>query len=62
MLDAFIIESIKERERRKEERRPMLRLPVYIDDGRGEGKGDTGDRTDDSTEGVKDESIVIDFS
>jgi hypothetical protein len=46
MLDAFIIESIKERERRREERRPLLRLPVYIDDekddrsGGGEGKKD----------------------
>jgi hypothetical protein len=32
MLDAFIIERLKEEERRRENRRPQLRLPVYIDE------------------------------
>jgi len=33
MLDAFIIEKIKEEEDlRREERRPLLQIPVFIDD------------------------------
>lgn len=33
MLDGFIIEKIKEEEnRRREDRRPQLQIPVFVDD------------------------------
>jgi hypothetical protein len=61
MLDAFIIDKIKkDEERRREERRPCLRLPIYIDEGcEGEGmpeKAPAGERDPDKS------MIIIDFS
>ncbi|MFA6033906.1 MAG: hypothetical protein WC889_13475 [Myxococcota bacterium] len=60
VLDAFIIDKIEKDERRREERRPMLRLPVYIEE-------DDSGKTDKREDKIDDrnnehEQIVINFS
>jgi hypothetical protein len=60
MMDAFIIEKIREEERRREERKPCLRLPVYIDSGCESDRGMGKDREKEGSE--KSISVVIDFS
>lgn len=61
MLDAFIIDKIKkDEERRREERRPQLRLPIYIDEGcEGERMPEKYPEGEDDPERSM---IIIDFS
>lgn len=54
MLDAYIIEKIKEEEnRRREDRRPRLQLPVYIEEEL------ESDRRQDPETGDKKETIPV---
>jgi len=58
MLDAFIIDKLKRRQREEEaHRRPTLELPLYEDDGRP--RPDEDDETDESERGPID--IEVDF-
>ena len=60
VLDAFIIDKIRKDERRREDRRPMLRLPVYIEE---DDPGSADSREDGNDDRSNDrEPIVIDFS
>ena len=57
MLDAFIIEEIKRRERDREQDRPRLELPL-TDPTRPRSKDDERDEEDGGKRGV----IIIDYS
>jgi hypothetical protein len=60
MLDAFIIEEIKRRERLRQERdRPVLEIPVPVPDDRPKRRSDTDGQDDERPErGV----VIIDLS